>query len=378
MSMFTRLIVKSLTLRRSRVAIAVFSITIGAVIVTALASLYFDISSKMSKELRTYGANFIIAPSHDSNSRSLSQADYDQAVAMIPEAGLHAHSPYLYGVVRLDQGEAVMAGVDFTQLRKLSPYWQVEGGWITMGFDDHNCMIGRTLADTMELKVGARVNMVDNATGERRSVRVKGIIESGQAADKQIFVGLSLARQLLQADRVVNTGMLSILADTVDIDTLGRDIERAFPGLDARPIRKISKSEGKVIGKIKGLMALVTLLILATTTLCVMTTMMAVVTERTGEIGLLKAVGAQNGTIEKLFRLETCLMAAVGVVLGLLFGFLLAQFLGKMVFDSTIGFRWVVIPITGGVSFISALIASVVPVRQAMRIDPAHVLRGEE
>lgn len=378
MSMFSQLIFKSLTVRRNRVAISVFSITIGAVIVTALALLYFDISQKMRKELRTYGANFIIAPDHDSNERIIPEQVLNEVISMVPKEAIHAFSPYVYGVVRLDQGNAVLAGVDFSGLKGLSPYWQIEGSWISVDFDDKNCMIGKVLADTMELKVGSIINMVNEITGARHTVKVKGIIESGQDADKQIFIGLPLAKKILKMEEGVNNVMLSLLADKVDIDALGLAMEEAHSEVDARPIRKISQSEGKVVDKIKGLMALVTALILATTTLCVMTTMMAIVTERTREIGLLKALGAQNSTVEKIFRVETLIMGSIGVVLGLVFGFVLAQFLGKMVFNSTISFRFIVVPITMGVSLFSALIASVIPVRQAVRIDPAKVLRGEE
>ncbi len=56
--MFLRILFKSLKVRKSRVSIAFFSIAIGAAIITALSCVYFDISIKMSKELRTYGANF--------------------------------------------------------------------------------------------------------------------------------------------------------------------------------------------------------------------------------------------------------------------------------------------------------------------------------
>ncbi len=377
-NMFTTLVSRSLTVRRNRVAISVFSITIGAIIVTALALLYFDISQKMHKELRTYGANFFIAPSSDSNKRDIASAVLEKAMAMIPAEAIYAASPYLYGVVHLDQGNAIMAGVDFSGLKRLSPYWQVEGGWISVDFDDQNCMIGKTLATTMELKLGSKINVVNEANRQRRTVRVKGIVESGQDADNQIIVSMALARELLGSSDRVSNAMLSLYADKVNVDELGAEIEKQIPEIDARPIRKISQSEGKVVDKIKGLIATVILLILATTTLCVMTTMMAVVTERTREIGLLMALGAKSNTIQRLFQVEALIMSAFGVFLGLVFGFLLAQFLGEMVFHSSISFRWIVIPITITVSLLSALIASVLPVRQAVRIDPAQVLRGGE
>ncbi|PIE72923.1 MAG: hypothetical protein CSA20_05500 [Deltaproteobacteria bacterium] len=377
-NMLNILVGRSLTVRKNRVAISVFSITIGAVIVTALSLLYFDISQKMHKELRTYGANFILAPASDSNKRDIDSSVLDKAMAMIPADAIYASSPYLYGVVHLDKGNAIMAGVDFSGLRQLSSYWQVEGGWISVDFDDQNCMVGKTLAATMELKIGSRINVVNEANRERRSVRVKGIVETGQDADNQIIVSMALARELLGGGDTVSNAMLSLYADKINVDQLGSRIEKQLPEIDARPIRKISQSEGKVVDKIKGLIATVIFLILATTTLCVMTTMMAVVTERTKEIGLLMALGAKGATIQRLFQMEALIMSAFGVAFGLVFGFFLAQFLGEMVFHSSISFRWVVIPITITVSLLSALIASVLPVRQAVRIDPAQVLRGGE
>ncbi len=377
-SMFTALVTRSLTVRKSRVAISVFSITIGAVIVTSLSLLYFDISKKMHKELRTYGANFIIAPASDSNNRDISDALYHKALAMIPAEAVYAASPYFYSVVHLDKGDAIMVGVDFPGLHRLSSYWQVEGSWITVDFDNKNCMVGKTLAEKMELKTGSKINVVNEVTRRTARVRVKGIIESGQDADNQIIVSMDLARELADNSSHISNAMLSLYADKVDVEQLGKKIEAAITEVDARPIRKISQSEGKVVDKIKGLIATVILLILSTTTLCVMTTMMAVVTERTREIGLLKALGAGNGTIQRLFQVEAFIMGSAGVVIGLFLGFLLAQFLGRMVFHSSISFRLIVIPITLAVSLFSALLASVLPVRQAVRIDPAQVLRGGE
>ena len=59
-SMFWRLIFRAIRLRLQRVLIIFTSLTVGASIVTAMAAVYFDINTKMSQELRTFGANFYI------------------------------------------------------------------------------------------------------------------------------------------------------------------------------------------------------------------------------------------------------------------------------------------------------------------------------
>jgi len=68
--MFLLVLFKSLKIRKNRVAITFFSIMIGASVITALSSVYFDISAKMSRELRAYGANFFIGPKAGAESRT--------------------------------------------------------------------------------------------------------------------------------------------------------------------------------------------------------------------------------------------------------------------------------------------------------------------
>lgn len=375
--MFLLILFKSLKIRRNRVAITFFSIMIGAAIITALASVYFDISAKMSRELRAYGANFFIGPSVSSGNRIAASQMIEEAIRMAPADKLIGASPYIYGVVRLDLGNAVLAGVDFAGLRRLSPYWQVEGKWIAVDFDENSFMIGKTLAKNMELKVGDTVNVIRNETGFQRSLTVKGIVETGQAEDEQIFVNISLAGKILGLEGKINHAMLSIVTEGTDIDGLATRMEGRFPGLDAKPLRKVSYSDGKILEKIKGLMAIIALIILTVTTLCVMTTLIAIVSERTREIGLMKAIGADDRSIVLQFLAETLTIGLAGVAAGLVVGFILAQLLGQAVFGSFISFRMIVLPVTLFPSATASLLAAAIPVRMAVRVVPAQVLKEE-
>lgn len=377
LGMFALILFKSLKIRKNRVAITFFSIAIGATIITALASVYFDISSKMSRELRAYGANFFIGPQASSGSRTIAARTVEEALMMVPAGKLVGATPYVYGVVRLDLGNAVLAGVDFSGLQRLSPYWQVEGRWITVGFDEDSCMIGKNLARNMELKVGDRVNIVRSDTGFQKSLTVKGIAETGAAEDEQIFVNLALAGQILGQAGKVNHAMLSIATEGIDIDALARGMQERFPGVDAKPIRKVSYSDGRILEKIKGLMAIVAGIILIVTSLCVMTTLIAIVSERTREIGLMKAIGADDRDIARQFLAETLVIGMAGVAAGLVAGFILAQLLGQAVFGSFISFRMIVIPLTLIPSLGSSLLAAALPVRMAVRVVPAKVLKED-
>ena len=171
--------------------------------------------------------------------------------------------------------------------------------------------------------------------------------------------------------------MLSIVARGAEADALARELNRSFDGIEAKPIRKISDSDGQILGKIEALMALVAAIILIISTLCVNATLTAMVAERTREIGLQKALGASNRAIVAQFTAETGLIALAGVVLGMALGIGLAQLLGQAIFNTWVTFRPLVLPLTVGVSLMAALAAAVLPLRGAVAVVPARVLRGE-
>ena len=376
-SMFATLLFKALLRRGGRAGVAAASIVVGAAVVAALMSLYLDISIKMSEELRAFGANFYVGPAATGAERGIAEETYGAVLGEIPRDRLVGASPLLYGIVRLDLGPAVMAGVDFRGLRQISPYWQVEGSWVGVAFDERNCMIGRRLAESMELKVGDTVTVINRERTQSTRLTVKGIVDTGAAEDEQMFVNLGLAQKLLDLPGRVDFAMLSLIAQGPEADAMAARVNAAVPGVEAKPIRKISQSDGQILDKIEGLMALVAATILVITTLCVNATLNAMVAERTPEIGLQKALGAENRAIVAQFLAETALICVAAVAVGLILGFGLAQVLGQAVFNAWVTFRPAVVPLTLIVSLAAALIAAILPVRGAIGVVPARVLKGE-
>lgn len=154
-------------------------------------------------------------------------------------------------------------------------------------------------------------------------------------------------------------------------------LQQRYPDLDIRPIRKVSASEGQILNKIKGLMGLISAVILVLATLCVNTTLIAIVGERAKEFALQKVLGARQQYIVKQIGTETLLIALVAIVAGLIVGYGLAQILGLAVFKASIDMRWQVIPITIVLSLIVAIIAVIVPTKRALAIQITNVLKGE-
>jgi putative ABC transport system permease protein len=74
---------------------------------------------------------------------------------------------------------------------------------------------------------------------------------------------------------------------------------------------------------------------------------------------------------------EATIIGVIGGVLGYIIGVILAQFIGFSVFSMSITPRLEIIPISIGISVGVALLASILPVRRAVSVEPAIVLRGE-
>ena len=108
-----------------------------------------------------------------------------------------------------------------------------------------------------------------------------------------------------------------------------------------------------------------------------MTTMTTSVIERQKEIGLMKSVGAENKKIVSLFFSEAAIIGSIGGVLGFIIGVILAQVIGLSVFSTSISPQYQILPVAILISIGVSLFASVLPVRRAVKVEPAVVLRGE-
>lgn len=375
--MFLRMVTAALIKRKSRVTIALLAIVLGTGVISGLLNVYFDINAKMSKEMRSYGANLVVAPSR-AETKGLGLADLEKIAAMeLDRDNLVGYAPYLYRVVQVDQSKLVMVGTWFDQVSKVSPYWQVTGKLPVQRDNLTEVVIGQAVADRLKLNLGDQIDLQEEETGKQGVFTIKGIVKTGSTEDNQLFVSLKAAQELSGRLDTVDIAYYSIMAKGDQLDQLAVKARSALPGLEIKPIKQIAQSEGIILEKIKSLVYLVVIVILLSTLLCVSITMMAMVMERRKEIGLSKALGAQNRSIIGQFLGESFALGLVGGLVGVGFGYGFAQLIGQSVFHETITFRPMVLFIVCGLSVLVSALAAILPVKQAIGVEPALVLKGE-
>lgn len=381
--MYMRMITASLLRRRSRMVVALLAIAIGATILSGLVTIYYDVPRQMGAQFRSYGANMLFTAAND----TFTQEEVEQALTVIPESERVGVAPYRYETVRMNDRPVLAAATDMEGAKAASPFWRVSGDWPSA---DGQLMIGKSVAALYKLNPGDEIEVTftpvkedadedseDMVPDRYLEFQVVGILDTGGKEEEYIYMSLNDMKELTGKDNTYNVCELSVSATADELSEYADKITAGVEGIHARLVKRVTQSETTVLSKLQSLVFLVTVVVLLLTMICVATTMTAVVAERRKEIGLRKALGASDQSIIGEFMGEGLLLGFAGGFLGTFLGFLFAQGVSVSVFNSSISFRPLLLPVTIIVSVIVTGAACLIPIRSATDVDPALVLKGE-
>jgi len=418
--MFVQLLRKSILRRKSRFAMGVASVLIGAAVVTALLTVSLGVGDQVGQEFSKYGADLMLQPQSNTiqvglpgvtigsvtEQKYINESDLWMIKTIEHRANVLGFAPFLYQVVTVGDGpnaqQAVLAGTYFqktihipqpaspqdpsefsTGIADISSWWKVTGNWITDQNDTTSAMIGTSVAQKLNLSVGDAFNVsytgTQNGTTATnvKELKVVGIVETGGSEDNQIFVNLPVAQDLSSRPGKVDTVQVSALCTSCPVADMASEIQGKIPGVQGTTITQLTNAEMGTLDKYQSMMGLVTAVALLASTMGIFTTMTANVADRRGEIGLMKSIGAENRSIASLFLAEAAITGLIGGVAGFGVGVVLAQFIGLSVFSTTIPPNWQVLAVALPIAIGVSLLASALPVRRATAVEPAVVLRGE-
>jgi putative ABC transport system permease protein len=173
---------------------------------------------------------------------------------------------------------------------------------------------------------------------------------------------------------VKTTGSPMALSRAVEMRI--QNVDREQPVIKMRPLQEIV--ERSIVGD-QIMMILMTIfgciaLLMAATGLYGV--MAYSVTQRTREIGLRIALGAEHTRVLKLVIGQGMVLTSVGIVLGLTGAFMLTRFLQSQLYDTKPTDTLTFVGIPAFLVFVS-MIACYIPARRASRVDPAVALRHE-
>ncbi len=208
----------------------------------------------------------------------------------------------------------------------------------------------------------------------------------GGSRNDQIFIPLNLARNFFPSAQA----NYSIAVAVTDKDSYGQQVDKAISLMrkirKLRPIQPnnfgINRSD-KMAGELKSVSSslqilafIIGLITILGSSIALMNIMLVSVTERTREIGVRKAIGANRLLIMIQFFVETLVITFLGGFVGIVFG-LSIGFLVANVMHMPFSMPWNAIGVAIFVIFAVAIISGLYPAYKASKLDPIESLRYE-
>lgn len=296
--------------------------------------------------------------------------------------GVAAVSPIVAGGGLAVRGEATqsiaLSGVDLDRYdRVVRLREKVVAGAARL--EPGDAIIGTELASDLGLRPGDRFAILTGNVSE--TVRVTALVDLGvrELNRRAVIVPLRLAQSLLGLPGGA-TSLDLALTDVWSAKDVALDLRRQYP----YKIESWQETNAQLVSALNAQSVstgLIRLIVLVVVVLGIASVLVVSVVQKRREIGILRAMGATQGQMVRVFLVQGGIVGAVGSVLGLglalLMIFLFTTFVrgadGQPLFA-------IVLPMALGlqvalIASVCGVLAAIAPARRAAAMDPAQAIR---
>ena len=380
-----------------RTFLSVLAMAIGVAAVVVLTALGDGARRYVVEQFSALGSNLVIVLPGRSATGGFSPANaltstprdltIDDAFALTRLASVRRVAPLTAGNSEIKANgrlrEVVVAGtastyIDIRSFKMAAGSFLPEGDWnrgppvAVIGSKIKEEIFGATPA------VGELIRL-----GDRR-LRIVGVLKSvgqglGMNTDEVVFVPAGVAQSLFNTNTLFR--ILIEARSRGEIEAVKREVTAALKARhggeeDTTVITQdaVLATFDKLLRALTAAVAGIAAISLAVAGILVMNVMLVAVTQRTGEIGLLKALGARNDTIRDAFLAEAAMLSLVGALTGYSLG-LFGAFVLRQMYPVFPAYPpdWAVIAALG-TALSTGLLFGIMPARRAARLDPVQAL----
>ena len=377
-----RMIRRSLAGRRIQSVLVAGSIALATSVVATLLSLSIDVQRKVTEQLVEFGANVALVPAGDLT--TFRASDGENLADALPPGSVR--SPLLYVRVEIETASAtrvpaLAVGAEPATMDKVLRY-RLTGQPLpasgTLPPGKLKALVGSRLATRAGLAPTGPPWPVVVVVGSRRAeADIVGVIATGDSEEDQIFVPMSSLEVLsdLEGRRSALLVQVPGRPDVVSHAVSALQPRAASAGIDAKVLRRIAATGAAALGKIRGLLAILSLIVVAAALLSAGTVLMEQSIERRGEVGLMKSLGATNREVASVVLVEAGLLGLCGGLAGSVAGIGAADLLERLVFSSRLTIPVLVPPLAVLLGLLLTGVAVALPLRASLAVPPAMALR---
>jgi putative ABC transport system permease protein len=264
-------------------------------------------------------------------------------------------------------------GIGFEQVDGVEwdAYTRVNGIGMVEGRGPENLnevVIDETKARNNNLRVGSTIAPLGSD-----EYRIVGIYSPESGA--RVKMSLAAMQNAIEAEGKCTFIFLK-LRNPNEIETVAKRIDEALPGNTIQPTRDVFTSFEKSIPYLGVFLRVLVGLAAVVSALVVMLAMYTTITERTREIGILKAMGASRGYIVGIIEKEAILISVIGLIAGFALSFV-AGYLIQRAYGLVFEYSWTWASVAAAIGLIGGVLGALYPAWRASNLDAVNALAYE-
>jgi len=391
-----QIVMKDIWSRKRRVLYATLGVVIGTMTVIGTLTIAVAGKAKIYNQLEKYGPNLTVVPAISNldmklgdlsmgtlsvgenyipqeklpEIRRITDSQIREALDIDDEGNIATLAPKLYINTKVRETSVMLIGIDPKEELNVRTWWEFKQGEYISQPDQ--ALVGALAAQLLEFNIGDKIDL------NGREVTVTSILgETGASDDYQIFVPLATVQQAFNKEGLLSSIDIRALCNACPVEMISTEINKQIPGVQALAVKQIAASEMGLVEKMNMLMLALAGITLAVGLFGVVNTMITAVHERIKDIGIMRAVGASQGQIIRVFIYEAIVVGILGGILGYIVGTLLAFAIGPVIFEgATITFVPQYLPLSLALATFIAILATVYPAFRATKIRVADSFRS--
>ena len=377
---------KNIVRRKSRFFFTLSAIAVGIASLVTLLSLGTGLETEIRKQANVLGAHLVVTPRGWCAYEQISVLTGETLPEAIPNedmekiAGIKGLTaiPYLVQRTALENQPVPLIGILPAKMKQFKN-WKIGLGRYLL--DEANVVIGFGIAKQFKMKLGDAISV------RGQDFSISGILEEvGNRDDLAIYMDLSIAQKIYGVGD--NVSFISVQVDDINqIDKYILEIQNVA-NVAVVSDKQLLKSVLAIVGTVGSALQMVAAVAILAAFFGIVNTMMTAIYERRREIGILQAVGAKKRTIFSLFLYESAIYGLlggiVGVVIGFIFSYFAAPYIGQNEFTAFLGSEQSVQIFSVGItmkallfSILVSALAGVYPARQACKLSPVEAISYE-
>jgi putative ABC transport system permease protein len=313
---FAKLIFKNILRNKRRTLLTLSSLVVSLFLIITLATILteFDRGGEEANPLR-------LVSRHSVSLGFLLPIAHIEKIKNVP--GVKAAMPFSWfgGIYKDEKNFFANFAVDATKLREIMTELKMsDADWQAFINDRQGAVVGKKLSTLYGFTPGQRITLKSPIYNQEVEFVIRGVATGGD--EKTMFFHNEYLNELLPVWAKDQMSTLSILANSPeDVPRIAQTVDSIFVNSDAptktESEREFALSFQTMMGGMKQFMYAIMAAITFSVLLVMGNTMAMTVRERTKEVGTLKAIGFQRGTITWLFLGEALVVAAIGAVIGI-------------------------------------------------------------